>query len=77
MDFMSSAFAPVKFVPLSDLISVGFPLLLMNLCSALINELLSSEYEISMCMARTTRHVKMHPYLLTVLRPRVTMNGPK
>ena len=53
----------MNFVPQSILISSGRPLRQMNLLNALIMESVFKVFAISMCMARTVKHVKMHPYL--------------
>ena len=71
-----SSFCPAtKFVPLSDMISFGFPRRLMNLCSALIKKFVSSEYDTSICIALTAKHVNKHPYLSTVLLPRLMVQN--
>lgn len=66
-----------KFLPLSDLISSGFPLLAMKRLMAFRNEWLSRLDATSIWMARIVRHVSITPYLLTILCPRRTLNAPK
>ena len=73
----SSLSAPTKFVPLSDLICFGFPQRAMNQTSALMKELVSREVSLSMCTALITRHVNIHPYLFSWLRPLLTRKEPK
>jgi hypothetical protein len=72
------SFSPLtKLLPLSDLITSGFPLLVMNLRRAWRNELVSRLCITSIWTARTAKHVNNTPYLFTRLRPLLTRNGPK
>ena len=77
MAWLSSLCAPMKFVPLSHLISLTGPQRAMKRRSAWIKETVSSEHAVSMCTALLTRQVKRDPYLFTSLRPSLTRNGPK
>ena len=58
--FFSSFAALTKFLPLSDLISVGLPRREMNRIRARMKLAVSSEYAISRCAALVCRHAKMH-----------------
>ena len=71
---------PITFLivrPLSDLISWTWPLLAMNLRSAIRKESVSKLWATSRCTARIAIHVKMTPYRFRRLRPRRTCRGPK
>ena len=72
----SSADAPTRFEPLSDLIILTFPLHATNLLKLMINESVLREYTTSMCMALLDRQVYRAPYLLTSFRPSFTRNEP-
>ena len=67
---------PVKLVALSDLISLTWPRLAINLLSAIRKESVSKLYAISRCTARIARHVKMTPYLFMRARPRRKQSTP-
>ena len=73
----NSRLPPLKFVPLSNLISAGFPRLAMKRRSALMKESVSMVCATSICTARMVKHVKRTPYLFTMARPLFTLNGPK
>ena len=73
----SSFSAPVKFVPLSDQISLGQPRTEMNRRRAKMNVLVSKELTSSMCTARPLKHTNMQPHTLTTLRARFKKKGPK
>ncbi|XP_035916377.1 uncharacterized protein LOC118514011 [Anopheles stephensi] len=73
----SSRSAPTKFVPLSDRNSIGVPRRAMKLRMAMMQELVVILWAISMCTARTVRHVKSTPQRFSCLRPMATMYGPK
>ena len=75
--FLSSASAPIKFVPLSQRISLTGPLLQMNRLNAWIKESVSKESATSMCTALLAKQVNNAPYLLTTDLPRCTCQGPK
>ena len=69
--FMSLC-APLKFVPLSQRMRSGFPLLATNLINPFINASDSRECNISIWTARVAKHVKMQPYLFSTERARLT-----
>ena len=68
----SSLSAPVKFVPLSDQISLGQPRTEMNRRRAKINVSVSKELTSSMWTARLLKHTNMQPHTLITLRARFT-----
>ena len=57
--------APLKFVPLSETISDGRPIQLMNLCIALMKLSLSNDPANSRCTTRTDIQKNMQPHLFT------------
>ena len=73
----SSRSAPMKLVPLSDLISLGSPRRAMNRWRQLMKESASSVSATSMWMARVARQVNRHPYFFSHPLPRFTGIGPK
>ena len=75
--FLSSASAPIKFVPLSQRISLTDPRLQMKRLGAFINESVSKESATSMCTALLAKQVNKAPYLFTTDLPRWTCQGPK
>ena len=76
IDSLSFLSPLVKLVPLSDLISLTWPLLAINRLNAIKKkESVSKMYATSMRTARTAKQVKMTPYLFTRLRPRRTWKG--
>ena len=75
--FRSSFSAATKFVPLSERNIFTCPLLHINLRMALMQESVSRLWAISMCTALTVRHVKITPYRLMRLLPRLISKGPK
>jgi len=77
LDSLISCSPPVKLVALSNLISLTWSRLAINLLSAIRKESVSKLYAISRCTARIARHVKMTPYLFMRARPRRTWKGPK
>ena len=68
---------PSKFVPLSLFILDGLPLRAMNRITALKQLSVSSFGTISICTARTVRHVNKQHQSFSFLRPIFTVNGPK
>lgn len=75
--FLSSASVPMKFVPLSQRISLTDPHLQMKCLSAFINEPVSNEFATSMCTALLAKQVNKTPYLFTTDLPRWMCQGPK
>ena len=61
-DQWSSSLALVKFVPLSDHISFGWPRTEMNWTKVWMNVSVSSELTYSMCTAQVLKHRNMQPY---------------
>ena len=59
MDSLSSRSPPVKLVPLSDLISLTWPLLPTNRLKAIKRESVSKLCAIFMCSARIAKHVEI------------------
>ena len=76
MDSLSSLSPPVKLVPLSDLISLTWPLLAINRLHAIKKESVSKLCTTSTCTARITKHAKMTSNIFTRLRSRRTWKGP-
>ena len=74
-DSLYSLLDPTKLVPLSDQISLGGPLLLMNWRRIIKKSSVSSEGVASKYTARVGRHVSKHPHRFAVLRPHLTVNG--
>ena len=77
MDSLSSLSPPVKLVPLSDLISLTWPLLAINRLHVIKKESVSKLCTTSTCTARITKHAKMTSNIFTRLRSRRTWKGPK
>ena len=75
--FLSSASAPMKFVPLSQQISLTDPRLQMKRLSAFINESVYKESATSMWTALLARQVNKASYLFTTALPHWTYQGPK
>ena len=75
--FLSFASAPMKFIPLSQHISLTGPRLQMKHLNAFINESVSKESASSMCTALLAKQVNKAPYLFTTALPRWTCQGPK
>ncbi|KAG5861818.1 hypothetical protein JTB14_027884 [Gonioctena quinquepunctata] len=73
---LSFCSAPIKFVPLSDLIS--FDCLRQHIKRLMVRivELVSTDAATPLCTA-LVRHVKKPPYGLSLLRPTEIVNGPK
>lgn len=62
---LSSCSPPIKFIPLSDLISQTWPVLGTNRGSELIKESVFKEAATSIWIALIARQVNMTPYLFT------------
>ena len=62
--FDSSFSVAVKFLPLSEMICCGVPLLDMNRRSVLMKALAERSRHISRCTVLEVRHVNMTPYRL-------------
>ena len=75
--FLSSTSAPMKFVPLSQRISLTNPRLQMKRLSAFMNESVSKESATYMWTALLTKQVNKALYLFTTALPRWTCQGPK
>ena len=73
----SSLSAPTRFVPLSDPIICTCPWRAIKRRRTSIKASVSNEADISRWTALETKQVKRAPYLFTVLRPRLTIIGPK
>ena len=76
IDSLNSLLAPTKLVLLSDQISLGGPLLLMNWLRIIIKSSVSSEGIASKYTVRVVSHVNKHPHRFAVPRPHLTVNGP-
>ena len=73
----SSRCAPIRFVPLSDLMTLNCPLRELKQRKVLMKASESSDTDISKCTARMTKYVNNAPYRITWLRPCFTRKGPK
>ena len=72
---LGSFFPPTKFVPWSHLSSWTLPLRLMNRLSALIKASLSMEFNVSKCIAREQRQMKICPQYFNTFRPSLMYQG--
>ena len=72
-----SAEAPRKFVPLSDLISLTFPLRPINLRKHIRKQSVLKEFAASIQIARLDRQVNNVPYRFSYLRISFTTKGAK
>ena len=72
-----SGFAPTKFVPLSEYITVALPLLAINRQRDIMKESVDKEWATSRCTLLVTRQVKRQPYIFSCFLRCFTFRGPK
>ena len=73
----NSRSAPIKLVPLSDLISSGGPLRLTNCRKAIMKSSVSNDGTSSRKTARVVKQVNKHPQRFAEPRPHLTISGSK
>ena len=76
-DLVSSAEGPTKLVPLSDLISLTFPLWPVNLGKHIRKQKVLKEFVALVWVAWLDRRVSNVPYRFSSLDPLFIPNGPK
>ena len=72
-----SRFAPTKFLPLSEYVTVALPLLAINRRRDVMKESVDKKWATSRCTPLVTRQVKRQPYLFSCLLRCFTFRGPK
>ena len=72
-----SRFAPTKFLPLSEYVTVALPLLAINRRRDVMKESVDKKWATSRCTPLVTRQVKRQPYLFSCFLRCFTFRGPK